>query len=91
MSPLNIKDDETERLAAEVAMLAQETKTQAVRVALRERRARLLLEAGRRRRADRLRRFLEEEAWPQVPADVVGKPLSRADREAILGYGPDGI
>ena len=34
---LNIKDPETERLASEVAKLAGETKTQAVRTALTER------------------------------------------------------
>ncbi|MCA1672325.1 MAG: type II toxin-antitoxin system VapB family antitoxin, partial [Actinobacteria bacterium] len=38
---LNIKDPETERLATEVAALAGETKTAAVRVALRERLERL--------------------------------------------------
>jgi antitoxin VapB len=88
---MNIKDGETERLAAEVAALANETKTQAVRVALQERRVRLLLEAGRRRRTDRLRRFLDEEAWPQMPADLFGRPVSRSEREAILGYGQDGV
>ena len=88
---LNIKDAETERLAAEVAELAGETKTQAVRVALQERKERLALRVSPRARADRLLRFLEEEVWPQIPADVLGKPISRAQREAILGYGPEGV
>jgi len=87
---LNIKDPETERLAAEVAALAGETKTRAVKVALRERKERLALRVARRARGEELRRFLEGEVWPQVPAEVLGKPLSRAEREAILGYGPDG-
>ncbi len=43
---LNIKNAETERLAAEVAELAGESKTQAVTVALRERRDRLQLCVG---------------------------------------------
>jgi hypothetical protein len=43
---LNIKDRETERLAAEVAALAGETKTRAVKVALQERRVELLLYVG---------------------------------------------
>ena len=38
---LNIKDPETEQLAAQVAALAGETKTRAVKVALRERKERL--------------------------------------------------
>jgi len=88
---LNIKDAETERLAAEVANLAGETKTRAVKVALEERRQRLALRGARPVRSEALRRFLEEEVWPQVPADVLGKPLSRAEREAILGYGPEGV
>jgi antitoxin VapB len=88
---LNIKDPVTERLAAEVAELAQESKTHAVRTALRERKERLEAVARQQRRAERLHRFLAEEAWPQVPADMLGKPITRAEREAILGYGPEGV
>ena len=87
--PLNIKDPETERLAAEVAALSGETKTRAVRVALEERKRRLLRRRARPD-ADSLRRFLVEEAWPQVPKEVLGRPLSREEREEILGYGPEG-
>ena len=88
---LNIKDPEAERLAAEVASLAGETKTRAVRVALQERRARLTSGAAEPPRADRLRRLLEDELWPQVPAEVRSRPITRAEREAILGYGPAGV
>jgi antitoxin VapB len=88
---LNIKDSETERLVAEVAALAGETKTRAVRVALQERRKRLRGRVVDRDRGERLRRFLEDEAWPQVPATVLDEPLSRAEREEILGYGPEGV
>ncbi len=88
---MNIKDLETERLAAEVAALAGESKTQAVRVALRERRERLLIAADTRRRGERIRRFLVDEVWPQVPPGGLGVPLTRAEREAILGYGPEGV
>jgi len=86
---LNIKDPETERLAAEVAVLAAETKTKAIRVALQERRARLIASEGRGH-GERLRQFLTDEAWPQVPGTVLGAPLTKADREEILGYGPEG-
>ena len=88
---LNIKDPETERLAAEVAALAAETKTGAIRVALQERKQRLTAQATRRGRSGRLRRFLADEAWPQIPASVLGGELSRAERERILGYGPEGV
>jgi antitoxin VapB len=88
---LNIKDPETERLAAEVAALTAETKTGAIRVALQERKERLTAHAARGSRSRRLRRFLTDEAWPQIPADVLGAEPSRAERERILGYGPDGV
>ncbi len=88
---LNIKDPEAERLAAEVAALADETKTRAVRVALQERKERLALAAPHRRRREALGRFLTQEAWPQVPDDLLGKPLPRKEREEILGYGPAGV
>ena len=88
---LNIKDSDTEKLAAEVAALAGETKTRAVRVALEQRKERLMLKSGPARRRANLRRFLEDEAWPQIPREQLGKRISRKDREAILGYGPAGV
>jgi antitoxin VapB len=88
---LNIKDRETERLAAEVAAMTGESKTRAVKVALRERKERLALGAVHRDRAGDLVSFLEEEVWPQIPRAVLGKKVSRREREAILGYGPEGV
>ncbi len=88
--PLNIKDPEAERLAAEVAQLAGESKTRAVRVALAERRDRLSLRRSRPDRARALRRFLEHEAWPALRVRDE-EPLTRSEREEILGYGPDGV
>lgn len=87
---LNIKDPEAERLAAEVAELAGESKTGAVRTALRERRARLLAERSAADRAARVRRTLAEVIWPQVPPGVRGKPITKVERETILGIGPEG-
>ncbi len=88
---LNIKDPEAERLAAEVAQLAGESKTRAVRVALAERRDRLSLRRSRPDRARVLRRFLEHEAWPALRAEDEERPLTRGEREEVLGYGPDGV
>lgn len=88
---LNIKDPETDRLAAEVAALTGETKAKAVKVALAERRKHLAARAASRDRGSRLRRFLSEEAWPQIPDAVRGVPISRQEREEILGYGPEGV
>ena len=88
---LNIKDPETEKLAAEVAAITGESKARAVKVALQERRLRLAVRVVRRDRAEELRRFLAEEVWPQVPQRLLGKRVTRREREAILGYGPEGV
>jgi antitoxin VapB len=88
---LNIKDEEAVRLASEVASLTGESKTRAVKVALQERRERLVFTATPAARGASLRRFLEQEAWPQMPAQELGRPISRAEREAILGYGEGGV
>lgn len=88
---LNIKNEEVERLVEEVARLAGESKTTAVKIALSERRARLALRIADTDRRARLRRFLEAEAWPRVPADELGTTLNRDEEDAILGYGPEGV
>lgn len=88
--PLNIKNLEVERLVAEVAALTGESKTEAVRKALEERRTRLALGAAGNNRAARLRRFLEREAWPAMPEGELGRRLSREEEEEILGFGADG-
>ncbi len=87
---LNIKDPETERLAAEVAALTGESKTGAVRSALRDRKQRLLLAQSRVARGDRMVAMLERTFWPGLPEGVRGSVLSKAEEEAILGFGPDG-
>jgi antitoxin VapB len=88
---LNIKDPQAEKLAAEVAALTGESKTKAVRVALQERRDRLRLRVVARDRPADFIRFLQEEIWPQVPRHVLGRRLSRKERERILGYGEHGV
>ncbi len=87
---LNIKNEEVERLAREVAELTGETKTEAIRRALAERRERLSAGEGERPAA-RLRRFLEDELWPVVPERERGRHLTPADEDALLGYGPEGV
>ena len=88
---LNIKDPETEQLAADVASLAGQSKTAAIRQALRERRYRLLLAQGGRARGDRMVDVLEARLWPKLPEGVRSAPVTRSEREAILGYGPEGV
>jgi len=90
---LNIKDAMAEQLAAEVAQLAGENKTQAVRIALQERKERLELQGdgGRHGRRRNLRRLLETEIWPLIPDEVRGRPLTKEEEEEILGFGQDGV
>jgi antitoxin VapB len=88
---LNIKHPEVERLASEVADLAGESKTEAVRRALLERRERLRIRVSPAASRERFRRYLEDEVWPRVPAAQLGRRLSREEEDAILGYGPEGV
>jgi antitoxin VapB len=85
---LNIKNAEVERLAGELARLTGESKTETIRRALRERRDRLALRSPDRPRGAEFLRYLEEAVWPKVPE---GTPLTKQQREEILGYGPEGV
>jgi antitoxin VapB len=87
---LNLKNDEVERLAAEVARMTGESKTEAIRRALDERRRRLKGTAADRRRA-RVMRFLEKTVWPTLPEGELGRRLTQAEEDEILGIGPDGV
>jgi antitoxin VapB len=87
--PLNIKNVEVERLAAEVARLTGESKTEAIRRALDERRRRLKGQSSEQRRA-RVLAFLQKKVWPTLPESERGRRLTRAEEDEILGFGPDG-
>ena len=80
---------ELESLAEEVGHLAGESPNEAIRHALEERKARLALRVvhGGDRKAQ-IRHWLETEVWPQLPPEALGRRLSRAEEEEILGYGP---
>jgi len=87
---LNLKNAEVERLAAEVARLTGETKTEAIRRALDERRRRLTSPTGDARR-ERVLRYLKAKVWSKVPSHQLGRTLTREEEDAILGYGPGGV
>ena len=88
---LTIKNVEVERLATEVAQLTGETKTQAVKVALEERRRRLTSGIDPAARAAELLNFMEREIWAHVPAELRGQPHDSARDDELMGYGPDGL
>jgi antitoxin VapB len=80
---LNIRNPETERLAEELAKLANESKTEAVTKALRDRILRLKRERSKRPLAEELDRIaLHCAALPVLDA--------RTDDE-ILGYDDSGV
>ena len=41
-------------------------------------------------RREALQSFLEQEVWPRVPGEVLGKGIGKREREEILGYGSEG-
>ena len=87
---LNIKNAEVERLAAQLARLTGESKTEAIRRALDERRRRIKGPPADQRRA-RVLRFLERHVWPTLPPGDRGRRLTRDEEDDILGYGPSGV
>ncbi|MBZ5631625.1 MAG: type II toxin-antitoxin system VapB family antitoxin [Acidobacteriia bacterium] len=89
---LNIKNPEVERLATEVAHLARETKTEAIRRALEERKARLAVRAKStsEERVREITEYFKREVWPLIPPDVRGKTITKEEQEEILGIGPNG-
>ena len=87
---LNIKNAEVESLAAEVAKLAHESKTEAIRIALQERAFRLKSYRGKLTRKERIDAALGR-IWKQFPNADYGRRLTKEEEERILGFGPDGV
>ncbi|MCW2987394.1 MAG: Rv0623 family protein transcription factor [Solirubrobacterales bacterium] len=89
---LSIDNEETEKLAAEIAKLTGESEEEAVRQSLQERRDRLGPppgQGGRRPRTmEEMLHFMETEIWPLIP-NRGGPPMTKAERAKLLGYGPD--
>lgn len=88
---LNLKNPEVERLVEEVSRLTGESKTEAVRKALEERKERLAMHVVKRDRYEEAIHWLETEVWPNIDPAVRGKRLSKEEKEELLGYGPDGV
>lgn len=79
---LNIKDPDVDRLADELAVrMGHHNKTRAIREALRAQLS--LLEAQTSERAAHILEVMRTEVWPLL-ADQ--PPVTRGDREEILGY-----
>ena len=88
---LNIKNPGVESLASELADLTGESKTETIRQALLERKARLRFRVTEDGRKERTRRFFEREVWSRIPADQMGRAPTKEEREEILGFGGEGV
>lgn len=88
---LNIKNSEVEQLATEVSAITGESNTEAVRQALRERKVRLAFRITSVSQKKRLSHYLEQELWPVIPLEQLGRRLSREEEEAILGFKEGGF
>lgn len=80
-----LKNPEVERLAEELARLTGETKTEAIRKALLERKERLA--RPERSRSEVIQEFLDE-MQDMLPK---GRRPTKEEEEDILGYGPQGV
>jgi len=70
---LNIKNSQVEDLATEIAGITGETKTEAIRRALEERRQRLSFQIVRENKGEELRSFLEREVWSVIRARAASR------------------
>ncbi|MBI4903628.1 MAG: type II toxin-antitoxin system VapB family antitoxin [Acidobacteria bacterium] len=86
---LNLKNPEVDSLAVEVAALAKESKTEAVRRALLERKNRLIESSAAQTRSQRGASILRD-FRASLPPEHLGRGLSRAEEDEILGFGPEG-
>jgi antitoxin VapB len=88
---MNIKNEKVEQLAQELAHLTGESKTAAILHALEERRERIARQAPGKRRTAQALEFLENEIWPNIPRKLLGRGVTKKERERILGYGRGGV
>jgi len=85
--PLETRDDDTERISSG----ARRSQVSEVRESVAEYEGRAESSAYKTEaRRKILQRLFEEEIWPQIPSDLIGKGPSKREREQILGIGEDG-
>lgn len=80
---LNIKNREVESLAEEVARATGETKTEAIRIALLERRQRLAMPSLEERVQRQLEK-LERETWSLLSPESRGHSVSKGEYDALF-------
>lgn len=82
-------------MATEIAKRTGTSEEEAVRQALREKRERLRRQPARRRRPrtlEGMQAMMEREIWSQIPDELLGgPPMTKDEKEELLGYGPEGF
>ena len=67
-----------------------ETKTEAIRVALQERKSRLRI-AGGKNDTHNLLDILERDIWSKIPEHLKGQGIAYLPVDELLGFGADGV
>jgi hypothetical protein len=89
---INIRNEKLEQLAEELAHLTGESTTAAILRALEERRERMTMTTPQEKRTmPEVLQILEKEVWPYVPQKLLGRGVTKKERERILGYGRGGV
>lgn len=88
---MNNKNEKVERLAEELAHMTGESPTAVILRALEEHKERMACEPFGKRRLAQALDFLEKEIWPNIPRELLGRRVSKGEREKILGYGGGGV
>jgi antitoxin VapB len=88
---LNIKALDVEAAVGKLARLTRVSKTEAVRRAVTRELEQIEPDLVREDRIRLAKKWLEEEVWPNLPPGVLGRGVTKEEREKILGYGPDGV
>ena len=78
-------------LIRKIAELTGESQDVVVKRALEERFTRLTGPADRSERKQRILHVLEKSMWALMASSELGRPLSQAEEDEILGYGPEGV
>lgn len=81
----------TRLLVKQLVALTGETEHDAVHKAIEERFLRLTGPANAAERGRRVLALLERRVWRHMPREQLGRRLSRAEEDQILGFGPEGV
>ncbi|MET0557948.1 MAG: type II toxin-antitoxin system VapB family antitoxin [Solirubrobacterales bacterium] len=92
---LEIRDKETREMATEIARHIGMSEEEAVRQALEEKQERMRLQGGGRRRPQTVEEWeemMEREIWSKIPDELLDQPpMTKEEKEELLGYGPEGF